>query len=59
MSHDPLITRSDDQVTNKSIYIFKFMRPMATNHVRGLVFHEKTLSIKSDNPLITWTHQVT
>ena len=59
MSHDPLITRSDDQVANKKTYIFTFTRPMATNHDRDLAFHEKILSIKSDNPLITWAHQVT
>ena len=53
-SCDPLIRVLGDHVTNEKGYISTFMIPMAIKLDRW-----KDVIHKAQNPLITWTHQVT
>ena len=53
-SRDPLIRVLGDHITNEKGYISTFMIPMAIKLDRW-----KDVIHKAQNPLITWTHQVT
>ena len=58
-SQDPSITCSGDHVTNAKSYISTSTRPTATKLGSEFASDERILSMKSYNPLIMWTHQVT
>lgn len=47
------------QVKNRICYISTTKRPMAIKLKKMVTYHKKLLSMKSQNPLKTWSHKLT